>query len=211
MNKHTHSSNANNEKSQQNSDENIKDNLKNENTSDEKEKTDKEEMVLSEKIKEMEKELKDKEEQISQLKNSLIRLHAEFDNFRKRSSREKVEFCKYAQEKLMQELLPIMDNFDSAFLAVNKIEQNQSIKSFIDGISISYKSLKDVLAKEGLREINACGEQFNPSVHDAVQMIECTDHPDECIIEEIQKGYYLADKILRHPKVKVAKRNSNKI
>ncbi|MBI5417991.1 nucleotide exchange factor GrpE [Candidatus Poribacteria bacterium] len=165
--------------------------------------------VFEEIIKTLEKSNSEKDEQITQHKEQVLRLHAEFDNFRKRSLREKTEFCKYSLEKLMLDILPVLDNFDSALKAIPQIEQNQSTKSFIEGINMSYKSLKNVLEKEGLKEINSCGQNFDPAIHDAVQIIECSDHPDAHVIDELQKGYSLGEKIIRHPKVKVSKNQSS--
>lgn len=164
-----------------------------------------------EKINELEKKLKEKEEEILGLKDKDLRLHAEFDNFRRRTLREKEEFCQYAHEKLIEQMLPILDNFDSALKAIPVEEQNQKFKSFIEGINMSYKSLINVFEKEGLKEINICGQSFDPAVHEAIQIVECQNHPDESIIEQIQKGYCLGNKILRHPKVKVAKNTINNI
>ncbi|MBI5207652.1 MAG: nucleotide exchange factor GrpE [Candidatus Firestonebacteria bacterium] len=161
-------------------------------------------------IEELEKIIKEKDKEISSHNDKILRLHAEFENFRKRSLREKTEFCQYAYEKLMSQLLPVLDNFDSAFLSIPSHENKNSIKSFIEGINMSYKSLLCVLEKEGLKEINSTGKDFDPVIHDAVQMVECQDHPDQCVIEQLQKGYYLGDKILRHPKVKVSRNISNK-
>ncbi|MBI4651074.1 nucleotide exchange factor GrpE [Candidatus Desantisbacteria bacterium] len=152
-----------------------------------------------EKINELEKKIKEKESEISNLKDKDLRLHAEFDNFRKRTIREKEELSQYAHEKLIEQMLPILE------------EQNQKFKNFIDGINMSYKSLKNVFEKEGLKEIDTCGQSFNPAIHEAIQIVECQDHPDENIIEQIQKGYCLGNRILRHPKVKVAKNINNNI
>ncbi|MFX4263378.1 nucleotide exchange factor GrpE [Pelotomaculum propionicicum] len=130
----------------------------------------------------------------------LIRLQADYDNFRRRTRQEKEEIYKYTSEKLVSALLPVLDNFDLALSA-----EGNSIESFKSGVQMIYKQLMDVLAAEGVAHIPAVGEQFDPLVHEAVLRAESDEHPDNTVIEELRRGYYLKDKVIRPSMVKVVK------
>lgn len=130
----------------------------------------------------------------------LIRLQADYDNFRRRTRQEKDEIYKYSSEKLIGAMLPVLDNFDLALAA-----EGNSLDSFKSGVQMIYKQLLDVLAAEGFAQIPALGEQFDPLKHEAVLRAESGEHPDNTIIEELRRGYYLKDKVIRPAMVKVAK------
>ncbi len=130
----------------------------------------------------------------------LIRLQADYDNFRRRTRQEKEDIYKYASERLITAMLPVLDNFDLALSAEGK-----TVESFKAGMRMIYKQLLDVLATEGFAQIPAVGEQFDPTKHEAVQRAESTEHPDNTIIEEFRRGYYLKDKVIRASMVKVVK------
>lgn len=130
----------------------------------------------------------------------LVRLQADYDNFRRRTRQEKEEIYKYTSEKLVSALLPVLDNFDLALSA-----EGNSIESFKSGVQMIYKQLLDVLAAEGVAQIPALGEQFDPQVHEAVLRAESEEHPDNTVIEELRRGYYLKDKVIRPSMVKVVK------
>jgi molecular chaperone GrpE len=130
----------------------------------------------------------------------LIRLQADYDNFRRRTRQEKEEIYKYTSEKLVSALLPVLDNFDLALSA-----EGNSIESFKSGVQMIYNQLLDVLATEGVAQIPALGEQFDPTKHEAVLRAESEDQPDNTVIEELRRGYYLKDKVIRPSMVKVVK------
>ena len=130
----------------------------------------------------------------------LIRLQADYDNFRRRTRQEKEDIYKYASERLITAMLPVLDNFDLALSAEGK-----TVESFKAGMQMIYKQLLDVLATEGFAQIPAVVEQFDPTKHEAVQRAESTEHPDNTIIEEFRRGYYLKDKVIRASMVKVVK------
>lgn len=130
----------------------------------------------------------------------LIRLQADYDNFRRRTRQEKEEIYKYSSEKLIGAMLPVLDNFDLALAA-----EGNSLESFKSGMQMIYKQLHDVLAAEGFAQIPALGEEFDPLKHEAVLREESGEHPDNTIIEELRRGYYLKDKVIRPAMVKVAK------
>lgn len=133
------------------------------------------------------------EEQIDTLK----RLQAEFENYKKWNAKEKADFVKYAHADMIAQTLPVLDSFEIAL-------KNTSDKDkFIEGMKIVYAQFHSILEAEGLRPIKAVGEKFDPYRHE-VLMKEESDKPDETILEEFQKGYMLNDKILRHSRVKVS-------
>jgi molecular chaperone GrpE len=130
-----------------------------------------------------------------------MRVQADYDNFRRRSRQEKEDFAKYASSKLIEQLLPIVDNFERALAA------SQSAKDFdvlIKGIEMTAKQLEQVLASEGLKPIESVNQPFNPEFHQAIMQIESAEHEEGVIVEEVQKGYILKDKVIRPAMVKVS-------
>jgi len=140
--------------------------------------------------KELEAELKEKEEDI-------LRLRADFENYRKQLNREKEEFAKIANEKLITQLLDVVDNFERAISTIND-------KETMKGIKMVYRQFYKILEENGLKKIEALGKKFDPYYHE-VLMREESDKEDGTIIEEFQTGYMLKEKVIRHSKVKVAK------
>jgi molecular chaperone GrpE len=130
----------------------------------------------------------------------LVRLQADYDNFRRRTRQEKEEFYKYASEKMINTLLPVLDNFELALSA-----EGDSIENIKSGVQMIYKQLIDVLATEGVTPIPAVGEQFDPLKHEAVLRAESDEHPDNTIVQELRRGYFLKDKVIRPSMVKVVK------
>jgi len=130
----------------------------------------------------------------------LARLQAEFENARKRTAREQQDFREYALADTIKSLLPILDSFERA------LQTAPAGKSeFRGGVELIYKQLQDALLKLGLRAIPAKGEPFDPHLHEAIEMVETTDAPDHQILEELQRGYKLKDRLLRPSMVKVAR------
>jgi len=136
------------------------------------------------------------------LLDRLARLQAEFENARKRTAREQQEFREYALIDAMKALLPSLDSFERA------LETSASDKSeFRDGVELIYKQLQDALVKLGLRPIPAKGEPFDPHLHQAIEMVDTKEAEDHHVLEELQRGYKLKDRLLRPSMVRVA-RNS---
>jgi molecular chaperone GrpE len=132
----------------------------------------------------------------------LARLQAEFENARKRAAREQQEFREYALADAVKELLPTLDSFERA------LQTSASDKSeFRGGVELIYKQLQDALGKLGLRPIPAKGEPFDPHLHQAIEMVDTREVKDHHVLEELQRGYKLKDRLLRPSMVKVA-RNS---
>jgi molecular chaperone GrpE len=130
----------------------------------------------------------------------LARLQAEFENARKRATREQQDFREYAVADAIKALLPSLDSFERA-LQTGSAEKSE----FRGGIELIYKQLQDALQKLGLRAIPAKGEPFDPHLHEAIEMVETTDAADHQILEELQRGFKLKDRLLRPSMVKVAR------
>jgi len=135
----------------------------------------------------------------------LARLQAEFENYRKRAQREQGEFRDYALADAVRSLLPVLDSLDLALK--NSAGENSELHS---GVELTRKQFADALGKLGLREIPAQGEIFSPQWHQAVEMVATEDLPDHQIIEELQRGYKLKDRLLRPAMVRVASNPNSK-
>jgi molecular chaperone GrpE len=133
------------------------------------------------------------------LLDRLARAQAEFDNARKRALKEQQDFRDFAMVDAIKTLLPVVDSFERA------LQSKSDAADFRAGIELIYKQLQDVLAKLGVRAISAKGEQFDPHVHEAIEMVETEDAPDHAVLEEWQRGYKLKERLLRPAMVKVAK------
>jgi len=129
----------------------------------------------------------------------LARLQAEFENARKRAAREQQDFRDYALTDAIKALLPTLDSFERAL----QISADKS--QFRGGVELIYKQLLDALSKLGLRAVPAKGEPFDPHLHEAIEMVDTTDAADHQILEELQRGYKLKDRLLRPSMVKVAR------
>jgi molecular chaperone GrpE len=131
----------------------------------------------------------------------LLRKQAEFDNFRKRTERDRSEFLQFAGMELARELLPVIDDFERA-LKVQTADQN-----YAKGIELIYQRLADILKKMGVEPIEAAGRKFDPNLHEAVVRVPTADLGDETVLEELQRGYNFKGKLLRPSMVKVAVRS----
>ena len=140
--------------------------------------------------------LKAKAEEYLQL---LQRVQADFDNFRRRTAQERQEAAKYCSQRLAMGLLPVLDNFERALKA-----EGEDLQGFRNGIELIYRQLRDVLEKEGVKPMDAVGSQFDPNLHEAVMQEQSDQYDDNVVMEEFQKGYLLADRVIRPAMVKVA-------
>jgi molecular chaperone GrpE len=134
----------------------------------------------------------------------LLRTSADFDNFKKRAAREKQEAVKYANEGLLQKLLPVLDSLDMALAAAQTTghEAGQSLQA---GVSLVCQQLKTALTEAGLEELNAVGKLFDPNLHEALAQQETSDVPEGHVVQQTRKGYRLRDRLLRPASVIVAK------
>ena len=134
--------------------------------------------------------------------NRYLRALADFDNFRKRRREETARRTNLAREELILKLLPIMDNFQRALAAA---EAQHSYESLVEGVTLTLKHITEMLEKEGVEPIEALGQEFNPELHEAMMRVETDDHPDNTVVDEMEKGYTLNGKVLRPARVRVAK------
>ncbi len=135
-----------------------------------------------------------------QLYDRLARLQAEFENARRRGAREQQEFREYAIENAAKELLPVLDSFDHALKAPAR-----NLDEFRSGLELINRQMHDVLARLGVTPIEAEGQPFDPRFHQAVQMVDTEDAPDHQVLEELQRGYKIKDRLLRPAMVRVAR------
>jgi molecular chaperone GrpE len=133
------------------------------------------------------------------LLDRLARAQAEFENARRRASKEQQDFRDYAAADAIKPLLPVLDSFERA------LQVKSEPVDFRSGVELIYKQLQDALAKVGVKAIPAKGEPFDPHVHEAIEMVETTEAPDHEVLEELQRGYKIKDRLLRPAMVKVAK------
>ncbi len=146
--------------------------------------------------------IRELEQREKDLTETLQRLQAEFENYKKRADKEKEEFRKYAKAGIIEKLLPVIDNFEIA------LKNKDKGGHFVKGIEMVYAEMISLLQKEGVARISAEGKKADPSFHE-VLMTEKSEKEDGTILEELQRGYMLDDKVLRYSKVKVAKNNGS--
>ena len=141
------------------------------------------------------------------LKDKWLRAHAEIDNIRKRSEREKEEVAKYAITKLARDIVSVGDNFQRAIDAVpaGAAEQDAALKSFLEGVTMTERELLNTLERHGIKRIQPLNEPFNPHLHQAVTEIPRSDVPAGTIVQVFQAGYMIEDRVLRPAMVAVAK------
>ena len=146
-----------------------------------------------------------KTEEVKRLQDRLLRLQAEYENFKKRTAREKVEFLKFSNESLLLELLPVLDNLDRA-LASARAEA--SFASLVSGVEMIVRLFRSTLEKFGVKPMEAVGQTFDPSLHQAVAQLKTSDGSDNQVVDEIQKGYFLEGRVLRAAMVRVSRAGS---
>ena len=142
----------------------------------------------------------------------LLRTTADFDNFKKRAAREKQDAIRYANEGLIEKLVPVLDNFDMAISATRTAQSGaaDNVQSLQSGIVMIHQQLKKALADAGLEEVNADGKPFDPNWHEAVSQQETDDFPDGQVVQQLRKGYKLRDRLLRPASVIVARKRAAK-
>ena len=135
--------------------------------------------------------------------DKFLRVYAEFENYKKRMEREKSDFLKYANEELIKELLPVIDNLDRA---VGQARQNAEAQSLVEGVEMILRQIKEVMEKHGVKELQSLGEPFDPNVHEAMMHEIADEHDENTVIDELQKGYIFKDRLIRPALVKVSKK-----
>lgn len=142
--------------------------------------------------------LEDLKQQLEGQSDRYLRLMAEFDNFKKRVSRDYERLVESANEKLMGELIEVRENFERAIRSDEKCTDPRSI---FDGMKLIYAKFDDVLTRNGLEPFAAAGEKFDPQLHDALMKVPSADIPEDHIVEVFEKGYHLRKRVLHHAKV----------
>ncbi len=153
-------------------------------------------------LKTLKKELEKKEQAIDDYINHIKRAQADFENYKKRVEKEREQASQREIEKLVSEILPILDNLSRALDASKK---NHDLESLISGVEMTQKSLSGILEKEGLKEIECLGKEFDPNLHEAMMTVESREHKDNTVCEELEKGYIFKNRLIRPAKVKVTK------
>jgi molecular chaperone GrpE len=141
------------------------------------------------------------QKQVNQYKDMLLRKAAEFDNYKRRIENETASIVKFATESLIDDLLPVLDDFERSLKHSKEIKESDAL---IKGVELIYQKLAKVLEGRGVKTFETVGKEFSVDYHDALMQIPRNDLPPHTVIEEIEKGYMLNDKVIRHAKVVVS-------
>ena len=153
-------------------------------------------------IKELKKKLEEKEKEVKENYDRLLRVAADFDNYKKRIIKEKEEWTKFANEDLIKAVLPLIDNLERA---TNHSKKLEDVQTLVEGVKLTLQQLLQTLNKFGLSSIESLGKPFDPAFHEALYAIETDQQQPNQVMEEFQKGYLLNDRLLRPATVSVSK------
>ncbi|MBC8080202.1 MAG: nucleotide exchange factor GrpE [Gorillibacterium sp.] len=146
-------------------------------------------------------ELDQVRQELKEAQERTLRVQADFDNFRRRTRQDKEEFAKYASSKVMEGIIPVVDNFERALGASR---ETQDFDSLMKGIEMTFRQLEQLLEQEGVKSMETVGQPFNPEFHQAIMQVDSDEHEEGMIVEEVIKGYMLRDKVIRPAMVKVS-------
>jgi molecular chaperone GrpE len=149
-------------------------------------------------------ELKTQAAKAAEYYDQLLRTAADLENYKKRATRERQDAVKFANESLLEKIIPVLDNFEMALAAANT--PNTSVQSLQAGINMIFQQLKSAMTDAGLQEIDATGAAFDPNLHEALSQQETPDMPEGRVVQQLRKGYRLRDRLLRPASVVVAKK-----
>lgn len=145
-------------------------------------------------------------DEVSAVKDQLLRTLAEFENFKKRIARERETTIQYANERLILDILPILDDLERAMKVAGQIEtSDEKIRQAFQGFDIIYRKMVKILEEKGLRAIQSIGQELDVDLHDALMQVEADGQAPNVIVDEHEKGYLLGEKVIRHAKVIVSK------
>lgn len=156
----------------------------------------------NEEVSDSQDQLLDKTDEIDAVNDKYLRLAAEFENYKRRVQRDQSDTIRFANEKLLRDMLPTLDNLERA---IQSGRNQDNVDGILEGIDLTYKHFLETLQKIGVTQVSSVGEIFDPAKHQAVGQVESSSVPENAIIEEYQKGYFLHDRILRPAMVTVAK------
>lgn len=154
-----------------------------------------------EEVTEEQQQIQTLRDEVASLNNRLLRAQADYENFRRRTRQENEAAAKYRAQSLIEQLVPAIDNFDRALQV--KVESDDA-KSLLQGMEIVFRQVTEALKSEGLEAIEAVGQSFDPHVHQAVMQVESDECEPNQVVEELQKGYKLKDRVIRPSMVKVS-------
>lgn len=178
----------------------VENEVEQEEVEQEKEEQEKSSKKEEKKEKRFSKKKDKKEEQIAELNDKLMRTMAEFDNFRKRSEKEKTQMFEIGAKDIIEKILPVIDNFERG---LGSVPEEEKESAFVQGIEQIYKQLITALEGAGVKAIDAVGKEFDPNFHNAVMHDEDDSLGENVVSEELQKGYMYRDTVVRHSMVKV--------
>jgi len=159
-------------------------------------------------LEDLAEKLKQKEQEAQENYDRLLRVSAEFENYKKRTSRDMEEFRKYSNQSLIKEMLSVVDNLE---LAMNSTNGHKTIdKGLLDGLAMTHKEILKVFEKFNVKPISAKGQPFDPTFHEAVMQEETDEFPANTVVNELQKGYLIHDRLLRPSMVVVARSKEQK-
>jgi len=153
-------------------------------------------------IEELKKKLEEKEKEAKEHYDRLLRVAADFDNYKKRAAKEKEEWTKFANEDLIKAILPFIDNLERA---VNHAEKVEDAGVLVEGVRLTIQQLLQALNQLGLSSFESLGKPFDPALHEAILVVPTDQHEPNQVVEEFQKGYLLNDRLLRPATVSVSK------
>ncbi|GFP22168.1 molecular chaperone GrpE, partial [Candidatus Hakubella thermalkaliphila] len=153
-------------------------------------------------VKKLEEKVKQLEAEIADYVDTLKRVQAQFENYKKRIKKEFDTFTQISTHKLVKQLLPVLDNLERALSSAESTDDKGKI---IEGVKLIYHQFKEALEKEGLKTIDPAGDRFDPYFHEAIMQVESDEHEDNTVVEVFQKGYLINDHLLRPAIVKVSK------
>ena len=168
--------------------------------SDDKKSSDKKESSKEDELAKLNENLEKKDEEIVELKSHIQRLQADFDNFRKQNDKQRQDLINYANEGLIVKFLDVYEDMERA------LENSNNEEELREGLELIYSKMKTTLEKEGVEEIPAVGEKFDPFKHEALLTVDSPDHENNEIVDELMKGYTLKEKVIKYSKVRVCKK-----
>ena len=154
-------------------------------------------------VEELKKLLEEKEKNIKTLQEKILYLQADFENFKKLKTKEKVETLKFGNEALIKEFIPVVDNLE---MALNHATNTDDYKSILEGVKLTLNEFLKVLEKAGVTRIDAVGKKFDPNLHEAFYQEERDDIEPDTVISEFQKGYLLNERLIRPSRVVLSKK-----
>lgn len=168
--------------------------------------------IETETIETLKDALEGKKKELSELQDKYLRLYAEFENFKKVVAKEQTELLRYGHERLITEILPVIDNLERAIAHSKALVQRfdsegvKALQGLLSGVEMTLKLMLDAVGRFGVKEIKALGEAFDPSRHHAVSQIESNEHEPNTVVEVLSKGYSLNDRVIRPSMVVVSKK-----